>query len=408
MISYFVVYCLVICSLKMKYLFFTAIILSITDKSFNELLLEYKWKYADLLWESSEQKQEAIDSGKYNASLMYLFDVDVGPDDRLFVTAIREKGAPVSVMTITDQEGEGGALLRPYPDWSWYKDDCKGITGGVYRVDIQCDHLFIVASGKLGEKQLCPPELLIFNLLNDKLVKRVIIPYDIAFDKKGIGFLSSPVVFAPHCKNIKDNAVVFMSDTDGFGLVVYDASTSKFCRYESESKKPSNTGFTLANQFTPLEDGIFGMAVVQNKDLYYTAFAGSKIYKTEISKIKGCSLNDANALNKLAATLPGQTGSIASADCAIFFSDIEQTSIMCADTTKEINSQNMEIVEQDFETLQFPSGLKNRGGELVILSNRYQHHLHSTLNTNEINFRLLSTNNTDIQKKTNCFASCEI
>lgn len=57
-------------------------------------------------------------------------------DDRLFVTAIREKGAPVSVMTITDQRGEGGALLRPYPDWSWYKDDCKGITGGVYRLDV--------------------------------------------------------------------------------------------------------------------------------------------------------------------------------------------------------------------------------------------------------------------------------
>lgn len=73
---------------------------------------------------------------------------------------------------------------------------------------IQCDHLFIVDSGKLGEEQLCPPQLLIFNLLNDKLVKRVTIPRDIAFNKNGIGFLSSPTVFAPHCKNIKDNAVV--------------------------------------------------------------------------------------------------------------------------------------------------------------------------------------------------------
>lgn len=63
----------------MKYLFFTALILSTINISFGQLLLEYKWKYADLLWENPQQKQEAIDTGRYNASLMYLFDVDVGP-----------------------------------------------------------------------------------------------------------------------------------------------------------------------------------------------------------------------------------------------------------------------------------------------------------------------------------------
>lgn len=76
-------------------------------------------------------------------------------------------------------------------------------------------------------------------------------------------------------------------------------------------------------------------------DLYYTAFVGNKMYKREISEVKGCSLNEANTLIELAAALPGQTGPIASADCAIFFSDIEKTSIICADTTKKINSQNM-------------------------------------------------------------------
>lgn len=56
-----------------------------------------------------------------------------------------------------------------------------------------------------------------------------------------------------------------MSDSDGFGLVIYDNSTSKLCRFESDSMRPSGTGFTLTNQFTSIRDGIFGMAVVQNK-----------------------------------------------------------------------------------------------------------------------------------------------
>lgn len=45
--------------------------------SFGKLVLEHEWKYVDLLWESPQQKQQAIDSGAYNASLMFLFDIDV-------------------------------------------------------------------------------------------------------------------------------------------------------------------------------------------------------------------------------------------------------------------------------------------------------------------------------------------
>lgn len=56
-------------------------------------------------------------------------------DGRTFVTAARDKGVPASVMTITKIMGDGGPLLYPYPNWSWYrnKDTCKGITS-VYRV----------------------------------------------------------------------------------------------------------------------------------------------------------------------------------------------------------------------------------------------------------------------------------
>lgn len=67
----------------------------------------------------------------------------------------------------------------------------------------------------------------------------------------------------------------------------------------------------------------------------------SKIYRVEAPKTSKCLSHETNALTKLAATLPGQTGPIASVDCALFFSDIEETSIMCADTAKEINSQSM-------------------------------------------------------------------
>lgn len=60
----------------MKQFLLVILILSMAVMSFGKLLLEYQWKYFDLLWESSQQKQEAIDSGRYNASIAFLYDVD--------------------------------------------------------------------------------------------------------------------------------------------------------------------------------------------------------------------------------------------------------------------------------------------------------------------------------------------
>lgn len=62
--------------------------------------------------------------------------------------------------------------------------------------------------GKIRENQLCPPQLLIFDLATDKLVKRVAVPLDIAHNKKDIGLLASISVDAPNCKNVMNNTMV--------------------------------------------------------------------------------------------------------------------------------------------------------------------------------------------------------
>lgn len=67
-------------------------------------------------------------------------------DGRVFITAVRDEGIPVSVMTVTEIQGEGGPLLRPYPDWSWYRNGCKGITGGVFQIHVSIN---IFRLGKL-------------------------------------------------------------------------------------------------------------------------------------------------------------------------------------------------------------------------------------------------------------------
>ncbi|XP_025992716.1 major royal jelly protein 1 [Solenopsis invicta] len=383
-------------------------ILSIATTSFGKLHLDYQWKYIDLLWESDQQKQEAIDTGRYNASRYFLYDMDKAPDGRIFVTSLRFDGIPVSVMTVTKKQGEGGLLLRPYPDWSWYKDDCKGIRAGSCQIQIKCNHLFIVDDGKIGDNLSyhCPAQLLIFDLSTDKLVKRVEIPDNLISDKTGFGSLCSIQVIVPDCRNVKDNVIVLFGDLDRGGLVVYNARSSKMCRIENEFMKNANPNFVIANQSYHLSGNIYGMTII-GKDLYYANIEGNKIYKTEISKLTECEKNDINQANKQTQVrvLEGQTLSLTSDRCAIFFNDITKTSIKCADVTNGTISKEI-LVAHDPIQLQFPSGTKIRNGELLIISNRYHLFISDSYNINEINFRILSIPITDIEKDTNCFSSC--
>lgn len=369
--------------------------------------LEHEWKYYELLWESPQHKEEAIKSGKYNVSAAFFYDVDKADDGRIFITAVRDEGVPVGLLTVTEKRGESGPLLRPYPDWSWYKDDCKGITGGVYNIEIKCNHLFLVDDGRIGFERVCTPRLMIFDLSTNKLVKRVIIPFEIAYNKTTYGLLSSVAVLASHCQNIKDEAVVFMADVEGAGLIVYNGRTSKMCRVESDlMKMPPDPTFELTNETYLLADTIHGLAIIDT-DLYYARLSGNAIHKVDFQKLIECSPQDINQANKETQSqlIKGPTTMLASDRCALFFTDITKTSIMCIDA-KKFNTIKEEVIVYD-PKLEFASGLKVRHGELLVLTNRYHIHLVDKLNLNEINFRFLSIPITEIQKNTNCYSSCK-
>lgn len=63
----------------MKHFLFVVLILSMGTMNFGKMSLKYQWKYFDLLWENPQQKQEAIDSGVYNVSVAFLYDIDKAP-----------------------------------------------------------------------------------------------------------------------------------------------------------------------------------------------------------------------------------------------------------------------------------------------------------------------------------------
>ncbi|XP_058808636.1 major royal jelly protein 3-like isoform X2 [Phymastichus coffea] len=81
----------------------------------------YEWKYIDYMWESPAQKERYLQNGEYDYTNIVPIDVDKARDGRVFVTVIRNRGVPASLGVVTDRIGPSGPLLKPYPNWYWYK-----------------------------------------------------------------------------------------------------------------------------------------------------------------------------------------------------------------------------------------------------------------------------------------------
>lgn len=104
---------------------------------------------------------------------------------RVFVTVPRfTQGIPVTLGFL--KQGKEKLRIQPYPDYSWHSshgDDCNGITS-VLRVAIDsCHQLYVLDTGLIGENRICPPQLLVFNLRNDQLIRRYKFPSSQYSDK---------------------------------------------------------------------------------------------------------------------------------------------------------------------------------------------------------------------------------
>jgi len=54
---------------------------------------------------------------------------------------------------------------------------------------------------------VCPPKLLIFDLKNNNLIERILIPPHIANNENNTGLLVTPLVYVQDCKHINDATV---------------------------------------------------------------------------------------------------------------------------------------------------------------------------------------------------------
>ncbi|XP_046748666.1 major royal jelly protein 2-like [Diprion similis] len=364
-----------------------------------ELHVRFEWKYIDYVWKNSEHKQKAVDSGDYNYTKIFPIDVDRSRDGRVFVTTPRYDGVPASLSLVSNLQGEGGPLLRPYPDWSWHqKGNCTTITS-VWRVAMdECNRLWVMDSGRYGEDLICDPQILVFDLADDSLVKRIAIPSQYA--RNPVDGSSQIITIALETRGACcERTWIFMADVEGFGLVVSD-NGERFARFNDTSftPDPKYTNFTILGQKFYQPDGLFSLAVQPKKRfadtsrLFYRPLASlSQYYASTRQLIGDLHMPSSKAkFQRFNYTYPSQVSIQAfSSDGILFTGCTSPPSILCWNSRKPFNEQNVVTIARNDETLQFTSAIKIKDREMWAFTIRYQKIATGTQNFSEINYRIV-------------------
>ncbi|KAL7295147.1 hypothetical protein TKK_0011455 [Trichogramma kaykai] len=384
----------------------------------------YEWKYLDYEWQSKEQKDFYVKNGLYDPRNMTPIDVDYwNPSDyiaKTFVTVIRQPGVPASVHTVSNVRGDGGYLLKPYPDWTWYDrgSGCNGIIS-TYRVAIDRFHrLWVLDTGKIGRQIMCPAKLLVFDLITDKLISKMEIPLNVSYAKNGEGLLVTPIVET--FGRSLDNVTVYMADVQGFGMVVLDPQFG-FHRLEADVFGPEQSlaNFEIADERFDLPDGVLGMALGprlpgKERILAFRPLASRSMYAAHTQVLLRSRYGDTIKYYRGFNVLPSQASAMAFSDDGILFYGLtSQTGIGCWHVNAPMDAKYFDIALIDRERLQFVSGMKVinklKNGKrdatkqrVYMMSNRLQKIYNANMNFNEVNFRITSIDVDDLARGTSC------
>lgn len=128
-----------------------------------------------------------------------------------------------------------------------------------------CRRLWVLDSGRVGDTQSCAPQLVVFDLDNDQVVRQYKFPA-LQF-KTGTSLFITPAVDVrdplPGSAYTCPNTMVYIADVNGFGIVVYDFAANRSWRVQNKFMYPSPYAgtFTLSGETFDLMDGVFGLAL---------------------------------------------------------------------------------------------------------------------------------------------------
>ncbi|XP_034652989.1 major royal jelly protein 1 [Drosophila subobscura] len=332
---------------------------------------------------------------------------------RVFTTIPRfVTGIPYTLATVSEQMGRNGPMLQPYPSYSWHNghgENCDLITSAFRVAVTECNQLWVIDSGLIGSEQLCPPQLLQFDLNTDRLLHRYRFPNDTYTPRASLFITPSVLVQDPPPRGTCSRTMIYIADVNFHGLVVYDQQANASWRAENRFMYPDPDygHHTIAGESFDLMDGLFSVNN-DKRNLYFHPLASVGEYAVPLSVLNRRE-NWANGVEAMADQfkLLGRRKSECAASAMDSMSNLycvtfNPIKLFVWNVNTPYGSRNFGALPAKAEELQFVSGMKvvrNPAGyeELWLLSNRFQKISAGTINANEVNFRILRRRLDDVQ-----------
>ncbi|CAH1277858.1 unnamed protein product, partial [Diabrotica balteata] len=374
----------------------------------------FEWSQLEFDYSSSYERDKDILTGNFLPGKPAPIDVDVyyareWEGNKIFVTVPRlQRGVPATLGTLSAKKFNGNPVIKPYPNWNWHKNPerCnRERIISVYRVKIdECGRLWVLDTGKILETTICPPQILIFDLQTDTLLHRYEIPSD-QYESRSI--FVTPVIEILNSHNYCQNTFAYFADCQAYSIVVYDLKNDRSWKVTDKTMYPypDYGTYNVQGDSFDLMDGILGMSLSPSSDggqrkLFYHAMSSPTENWIYTAHLRNETLSRIPQ-PQLFHTFSGKRRTQAVAEAIdsngiMYFGLVGEVKVACFNTRiGDYGGQGSGIVADNPVTLQFPTGVKvvrNKRGddELWILTSRFQKVFTETLNTNEINFRILA------------------
>ncbi|KAK4874683.1 hypothetical protein RN001_014043 [Aquatica leii] len=387
----------------------------------------YQWGNLEYDYPNESERQHAIDSGEFVPENGAPIDVDMyysaGNHHKVFVSIPRfQNGIPATFGTITNRVHNGNPIIAPFPAWSWHRNSeacARDRLVSVFRFKIdECQRLWLLDTGRIGSHQLCPPQILAFDLKTNNLIHRYEIPKD---QLESTSILVTPIVDVRNPHEGCYDTFVYAADCQAFALIVHDAQKGTSWKIVDKTMYPNPFfgNYNFAGYTFDLMDGVLGMDLspyVPGKDriLYYHALSSGSEQWVYTSHLRNQSMfvDNPSPAPEIFHVYPGQrhTQSAAMAidkNGIAYFGLVSDLSMNCWNTGTEYGPSNIGQIARDPVRLQFPSGVKvitNKAGkqELWFVTMRFQRMATGTLDTTDKNFRIMVGKIDDFSKGSRC------
>ncbi|NP_001154990.1 yellow-x1c precursor [Nasonia vitripennis] len=362
--------------------------------------VQYEWKYLNFTWPSAEDHDRAINDGSYIPENNPIAGIKVWKD-RLYLTIPRWKhGVPATLLvtSLNPVNGDVSPNVEPFPNWQMQRiGDCSAFQF-VQSMEIDPKgRMWVIDTGRVATladkpENNCPARLVVLDLENNaEVLLDYVFPEEVT--RRDTVYLNDIVL------EHEDGGWAFITDTDDEypGIVVFSLKDRKSWKVSHETMKATAVKFTVKHDGTKVTQplNVDGIAISpasaeKRRILYYSPLSSLEIFAVPTSVLKRQpSRIDKNV--RLLGRKPSQTdGMMVSADGRLYFGLLADNTVSSWDSRRPPFWINQKRVFEEDTTLQWPDTFAiDEQGTLWCVSNRLQTFLADSVDTSEVNYRVL-------------------